>query len=70
MVSTWFKDETNLTTMIDLLKIMKEKLEKAAYDINGQRVKARREVSSQRRPLAKAQGMFSKDSRRWGEGGG
>ena len=30
MVSMWFKNETNLVTMIDLLKIMKEELEKSS----------------------------------------
>ena len=40
-VSMWFKHETNLLTMIDLLKIMKKELDKAAYKINGQNVKAR-----------------------------
>ena len=40
--------------MIDLLKMVKEELEKAAYTIHGQIVKARLE----KRPLAKAQAMF------------
>ena len=53
MVSMWFKNETNLITMIDLLRIMKEELEKAAYKIKGQKVKARLEVSPQRKPLDK-----------------
>ena len=61
--SMWFQQEMSLTAMIDLLKMMKEEWDKAAYDINGQRVKARLEVSPQRRPLEKAQAMFSKDSR-------
>ena len=59
MVSTWFKHETNLVTMIDLLKIMKEELEKTAHKINGQNVKAMLEVSPQRRPLTKAGALFS-----------
>ena len=58
MVSMWFKHEANLTVMVDLLKVMKEELGTAAYEINGQRVKARLEVSLQRRPLTKAQAMF------------
>ena len=45
MVSMWFKNETNLVTTIDLLKGMKEELEKAAYKIHGQNVKS--EVGSQ-----------------------
>ena len=47
-----------MIVMIDLLKVLKEELDKAAYEINGQRVKARLEVSLQRRPLTKAQAMF------------
>ena len=35
VVSTWFKNETNLVTMIDLLRIMKEELEKAANNSKG-----------------------------------
>ena len=60
MVSVWFKNETNLVTMIDLLKGMKEELEKAAYKIHGQNVKARPEVSPQRKPLAEAHALFFK----------
>ena len=37
MVSMWFKHETNFVTMIDLVKIMKEELDK----VNGQNVKAK-----------------------------
>ena len=58
MVSMWFKHEANLMVRIDLLKVVKEELDKAACEINGQRVKARLEVSLQRRPLTKAQAMF------------
>ena len=46
--------------MIDLLKGMKEELEKAAYKIHGQNVKARPEVSPQRKPLAEAHALFFK----------
>ena len=46
--------------MIDLLEETKEELDKAANKINGQIVKARLELSPQRRPLAKAQAMFFK----------
>ena len=46
--------------MVDLLKAMNEELDKAACEINGQRVKARLRVSPRRRPLAKAQAMFVK----------
>ena len=54
MVCLWFKPDVDLVTMIDLLKMVKEELEKAAYKIHGQIVKARLE----KRPLAKAQAMF------------
>ena len=37
MVDMWFKNETNLLTMIDLLEITKEELETAAYKINRQK---------------------------------
>ena len=60
MVSVWFKHETSLVTMIDLLKIMKEESDKAACKIHGQNVTARLEVSPQRRPLAKTQALFFK----------
>ena len=63
MGSMWFQQEMSLTAMIDLLKRMKEELDKAAYDVSEQRVTARLEVSPQRRPLEKAQAMFSQDSR-------
>ena len=56
----WFKHETNLIVMFDSFKKMKEKLDEAAHDINGQRVKAGLDVRPQRRPLAKAQAMSFK----------
>ena len=58
MVSMWFKNETYLVTMIDLLKGMKEELGKAAYKIHRKNVEARQKVSSQRKPLAKAHALF------------
>ena len=66
MVIMWCKHEANLVTMIDWLKIMKEELDKAAYKIGGQNVKARLEVCLQRRPWPKAQAMFFKRT----QGGG
>ena len=53
------QNETNLGTMIELLKGVKEELEKEAYKIHGQNVKARQEVSPRRMPLTKAQALFS-----------
>ena len=46
--------------MIDVLKGVKEELEKAACKIRGQEMKARQEVSPQRKPLTKAQALFYK----------
>ena len=54
MVSMWFKNETNLVTMIDLLKVVREELRKVSYKIHGQNVTARLDVSPQKKPLAKA----------------
>ena len=50
MVSMWFKHEANLIVMVELLKVMKEELGTAAYEMNVQCVKARLEVSVQRSP--------------------
>ena len=49
MVSVWFKHETNLIVMMDVLKLVKEELDKAACKIHRQNAKARLEVSPQRR---------------------
>ena len=62
MVSVWFKNETNLVTMIELLKTMKEEQEKAAYKIHGQNVKAWLELSPQRNPWQWRMLCSSKDS--------
>ena len=61
---SWRACEMSLIIMICLLKTMKEELDKAAYEINEQRVKARLEFSPQARTLAKVQVIFSKNSRR------
>ena len=58
MVSVWFKNETNLVMMVDLLKIKKQELEKVAYKIHVQNVKARLDVSPQRKPLTKGACSF------------
>ena len=50
MVSMWFKHEANLIVMTDLLEVAKEELDNSASEIDGQRLKARLEVSPQRRP--------------------
>ena len=48
MVSVWFKHETNLIVMMDMLNLVKEELDKAACKILRQNAKARLEVSPQR----------------------
>ena len=64
MVSVRFKNETNLVPMIELLKGIKEELEKAAYKIHGQTVKARLEVSLLRgSPWQRRMRCSSKDLR-------
>ena len=35
MVSVWFKNETNLAVMIDLLRTIKDALKKTPYTIRG-----------------------------------
>ena len=36
LVSMWFKSETNLATMIELLRVVKDELKKKPYEIKGQ----------------------------------
>ena len=50
----WFKSETNLATVIELLRVVKDELKKKPYEIKGQVVKARRS-------LAKAHALFNKE---------
>ena len=56
----WFKHDTVLVMMIALLKIMEQELDKAAFRVIGQRVKANLERVPQKRALAKAQALFFK----------
>ena len=58
MASTWFKHETSLVVMIEILKLMRDELDKATFSVNGQRVKAHLQLCSQKRPLARGQAMF------------
>ena len=59
MVSMRLKNETNLVTMIELLKVAKEVLEKASHKIHAQKVTARPEVS----PLTKAHALLDKGAK-------
>ena len=45
MVSVWFRSETNLVVMIELLRIVKEELRKGHYTIKGSEVVPRLESS-------------------------
>ena len=60
LVSMWFKSETNLATKIELLWVVKDELKKKPYEIKGQVVKARLEMSPRKKPLAKAHPLFYK----------
>ena len=55
----WLNNETTSVTMIDLLKSMKEELEKAAYKLPGQNVKSEAGSQSSEEALSS-----SRDSRR------
>ena len=58
MVSLRFKLETGLVFMIEILKIMREEMTKANYRVNGELVKTNLEISRQKLPLRRAQGIF------------
>ena len=49
----WFKSETNLATIIELLRVVIDELKKKPYELKGQVVSARLEMSPKRKPLAK-----------------
>ena len=38
MVSVWFKNEAALILMIEIMKVMREKMDKTKYCVNGERV--------------------------------
>ena len=60
LISMWFKSETNLATMIELLMVVKDELKKKPYGLGGQAVTARLEMSPRMKPLAKAHALFYK----------
>ena len=45
LVSMWFKSETNLATMIQPLWVVKDELKKKPYELEGQVVQVRQEMS-------------------------
>ena len=58
IVSKWFKNETNLPTMVGMLDTIKQELKKVPYKLHGQEVPSRLEMSQMRKPLAKAHALF------------
>ena len=59
-VNVWFKNETNLATMIGLLEVVKDELKKEPYKIHDQEVSAKLEMTPEKKPLAKAHALFYK----------
>ena len=59
MVSLWFVHDIGLT-MIEIMKMMKEELEKAKFRATGERVRATLEKSPQKKPLGRAHAMLLK----------
>ena len=51
MISLWFRSDTNLATMIELLRVVKDELNEKPYKLHDQLVKARMEISSQKKTL-------------------
>ena len=59
IVNMWFKNETNMATMIGLPKIVKEEMKKAPYKIRGQEGHCKiGNESPTKKPLAKAHALF------------
>ena len=61
LVSMWFKSATNLATIIELLRVVIDELKKKPYELKGQVVTARLEMSPKRKSWAKeAHALFYK----------
>ena len=60
MASMWFKNETNLVVVIDLLRTVKEELVRGPYKLRSREVVPRMEASPQQKPLKRAHAMFFK----------
>ena len=63
--SLWFKHDTGLILMIEILKMVRNELNKSQFDVNGERVRTNLEISPQKIPfgspcdvLQKPQGRF------------
>ena len=59
-VNMWFKNDTNMATLIVMFGIVENELKKIPYTLRGQEVSARLELSPTRKPLAKAHALFYK----------
>ena len=60
MVSLWFKSDTNLATMIELLLVVKDELNKEPCKLHEQLVKARLEITPTRNPWRRRTPCFHK----------
>ena len=54
MVSVWFKNEAALILMIEIMKVMREKMAKTKYCVNGERVTQNLAMSPRRNLWAHA----------------
>ena len=61
MISLWFRSDTNLATMIELLRVVTDELNAKPCKLHDRLVKARLEISSQKKPLTKAHALFYKE---------
>ena len=66
IVSMWFRNDTNLPTLVGLLDIIKTELKKEPYKLHGQEISSRLETSPKRKPLARAHGLFYKGLKKVG----
>ena len=58
MVSLWFKHDTGLTMLIEIMKMVIEELDKAKFCVNGQRVRTNLEMCPQKNPSGRVHAMF------------
>ena len=66
IVSMWFRNETNLPTMVGMLDIIKNELKKDPYKLHGQEIFSRLEICPKRKCLAKAHALFYKGLKKVG----
>ena len=60
MVSLWFKHDTSLMLMIEILKKMREKMAKTNYSVSGELVRTNLEIRPEKKTLRRSQAMFFK----------